>query len=77
MSAPRDTSPEAWARQFAAYRSMGPDARLQRAFELTEFVRALARDGIRAAHPEWPDARVDEELQCRRSDRREPVTPHR
>jgi len=72
MSAPRDTSPEAWARQLAAYRAMGPDGRLRRAFELTEFVRAIARDGIRAAHTDWPDARVDAELQRRSGLERSP-----
>lgn len=62
MPAPRDTSPETWARQIEAYRAMGPDARLRRAFELTEFVRGVARDGIRDAHPNWTDADIDAEL---------------
>ncbi|HJP88520.1 MAG TPA: hypothetical protein VJ850_05745 [Candidatus Limnocylindrales bacterium] len=66
MPAPRDTSRDFWARQVAAYRAMGPDARLRRAFELTEFVRAVARDAIRDTHPEWPSDQVDAELKRRR-----------
>ncbi|HUG29889.1 MAG TPA: hypothetical protein VMQ65_05180 [Candidatus Limnocylindria bacterium] len=73
MRAPRDTSPEAWSRQLDAYRRMGPDERLRRAFQMSEDVKALARDGIRHQHPDWPASRVDAELVQRlfgRPDRR-------
>ena len=62
MRAPRDTSPQIWARQLDAYRAMRPDERLRRALELSEDVRALARDGIRHAHPDWPELAVAAEL---------------
>lgn len=62
MPRPRDTSREIWARQLAAYRAMSPDERLRRAFQLSEDVKHLARDGIRHVHPDWPESRVEAEL---------------
>lgn len=50
---------------------MGPDARLRRAFELSDFVRAMARDGIREAHPDWTEPLVSAELARRRFGRPE------
>ena len=41
---------------------MGPDGRLRRAVQLSEDVKNLARDGIRHAHPDWPESRVETEL---------------
>ena len=65
MARPRDTSPDIWARQLEAYRAMGPEERLRRALQLSEDVKALARDGIRHAHPDWQDRQIDAELQRR------------
>jgi hypothetical protein len=62
MRPPRDTDTEIWRRQLSAYRAMGPQGRLRRAIELSEEVRELARAGIRAGHPDWPEARVGAEL---------------
>ena len=62
MRVPGDTSPDVWARQLAAYRAMRPAERLLRAFELSEDVKAFARDGIRHAHPGWPATKVEGEL---------------
>lgn len=62
MRPPRDTTPDAWARQVEAYRAIGPDGRLRLASELSEDVLAIARDGIRHAHPDWSDALIDAEL---------------
>ncbi len=59
---PRDTSADVWSRQLEAYREMGPEGRLRRALQLSEEVKALARDGIRHAHPDWPERQVDSEL---------------
>lgn len=53
MALPKDTSPDAWARQIAGIRAMSPQERLQLATSMSDDVRALARDGIRARHPEW------------------------
>lgn len=47
----RDTSPVAEARQIAFFRARSPGYRLAAAFDLTSFAVALARDGLRRAHP--------------------------
>lgn len=62
MPRPRDTSPDAWARQFEAYRSIGPEARLRLALEMSEDVRRLALAGIRHRHPDWPEAKAQAAL---------------
>lgn len=48
MRRPLDTSPEAHARQLAAYRAMRPEERLRLAGQLSDDIRSLARSGIRA-----------------------------
>ncbi len=48
----RDTSAAAEARQIALFRAQQPHERLVAAFDLTAFAVALARDGLRRAHPE-------------------------
>lgn len=48
----RDTSPEARAVQLAVYARMGPARRVELAFELSERMRELAVEGIRARSPE-------------------------
>ena len=58
----RDTSAEAAAIQYDAYRRMGPSGRFLIAAELTNAVRDLARAGIRSRHPDYSPERVDEEL---------------
>lgn len=62
MRAPRDTSSAMWKRQLEAYRAMSPGERLRRAAQLSEDVKALARSGIRHAHPDWPESSVEVEL---------------
>jgi hypothetical protein len=37
-------------------REMGPENRLKKAFELSEFARALTKRGLEALHPELPAA---------------------
>jgi len=39
-----------------ALRAMGPVARLKRAFELSEFTRALFREGLRKRFPSMSEA---------------------
>jgi hypothetical protein len=56
MVVPADTSPDAWARQIAGIRAMTPQERLRSAASMSDEVRALALDGIRARHPEWTTA---------------------
>lgn len=41
---------------------MSGEQRLLLAFEMTEFARELAREGIKREHPDWPESRVIREL---------------
>jgi hypothetical protein len=41
-----------------AYRRMGPEARARIALEMSEDVRRLTLEGIRARHPEYDDERA-------------------
>lgn len=53
---PADTSREAHEVQLAIYRRMSPEQKLQLAIRMSEEVREVAADGIRARHPEYgPD----------------------
>jgi hypothetical protein len=40
-------------------REMGPEKRLKKAFELTEFARALTRQGLERLHPSLPPAELN------------------
>ena len=51
-SRPLDTSPEAWSRYGEILERMGGDARLLAALELSDTVRTLRLEGLRARHPE-------------------------
>lgn len=57
-----DTSLAAQAVQLDIQRAMSGEQRILLAFEMSLFVRELAREGIRREHPEWPEARVAREL---------------
>lgn len=57
-----DTSSEVQRRQIEAYRSMSPDERTALAIEMSESMRTVATDGIRARHPEFDDRQVADEL---------------
>ena len=48
--------------QIDGYRRMTGEERLQIAFRLSRFVREVAREGIRAQHPEYSPAEVEAEL---------------
>ena len=52
---PHDTDPAAHAVQIQAYRRMGPEARVALAARMSEDVRLLALQGIRARHPEYDE----------------------
>ena len=51
-SRPLDTTPEAWAQHAAVLERMGGDARLLAALELSDAVRTLRLEGLRAREPE-------------------------
>jgi hypothetical protein len=55
---PRDTSPEAWKVLMDLISAMPPEARLQRAMELSSFVRQVGEAGYRQAHPDATDREV-------------------
>ncbi|REJ64687.1 MAG: hypothetical protein DWQ31_20575 [Planctomycetota bacterium] len=47
-------------RYLAVLRSMTPEERLRKAWELTETARMLMREGIRHRHPDLSEAEVHE-----------------
>jgi hypothetical protein len=50
---PVDTDAAAHEVQMGVYRRIGPEARVRIAFEMSEDVRRMTLDGIRARHPEY------------------------
>lgn len=64
MAPPKDTSPDAFARQFEALRSMGPGERLRLAAEMSDEVREIAEAGIRGRHPDYTDTEVADALEA-------------
>jgi len=55
MGKPAEMPPEAYRVYIQALRNMTPEQRLARAFELTEMVRALFRQGLRSRFPDLPE----------------------
>ncbi len=55
---PLDTDAGAHEAQLHAYRRMGPEARVRMAFEMSDDVRRMALDGIRARHPDYDADRL-------------------
>ena len=62
MTRPADTDPEAYQVQLAIYRKMSGGQRVALALELSGNVRAIARDGIRARHPDYSVTEVGDAL---------------
>lgn len=62
MRAASDTSAAAREVQIEAFRVMGPTQRAALAFEMSEEARAITAAGVRARHPEWAAADVDNAL---------------
>jgi hypothetical protein len=57
-----DTSAVAKAVQLDILRAMSAEQLMRLAFDMSDFVRELAKEGIRREHPDWPEARVAREL---------------
>lgn len=55
---PLDTRPEARDVHLQVLRGLGAERRLLLALELSRDLRAVARSGIRARHPEYDEAQV-------------------
>lgn len=53
-----DTTPEAYEVQVEVWRRMGGEGRVALAIRMSESARALARDGVRARHPEYDEEQV-------------------
>ncbi len=47
-----DTDPEVRRRQLAVYAAMTPDERIALSFQMSEAMRSITIEGIRARHPE-------------------------
>jgi hypothetical protein len=52
---PRDTTARAAAIASDLNRAAGPVKRFEQALELSDFLRELAKAGLRARHPEYSD----------------------
>ena len=57
-----DTSTAAQTVQLEILRAMPGEQLMRLAFEMSDFARELAKEGIRCEHPDWPEARVAREL---------------
>jgi hypothetical protein len=55
---PEDTSPEAWRILVGLYRRMSPQQKLERTFELSDFVRSFCEAGIRSQYPHASEREV-------------------
>ena len=55
---PDDTSPEAWRILVELYRNMSPKQRLERALELSDFLRSFCESGIRSQYPQASEREV-------------------
>lgn len=54
-----DTDPEAQEAQFAFWRRLGPEGRASLAAQMSDDVRTMAREGIRARHPDYTEAEAE------------------
>jgi hypothetical protein len=57
-----DTTPEARARQLEILRAMSGEQRMMLAYEMSMFMREIAKEGIRRDHPAWTEAQIAREL---------------
>jgi hypothetical protein len=58
----RDTSAAAFERHIDAFRAMTPGERVAMAAAMSDEIRALAEEGIRARHPAFTDTQVADSL---------------
>ena len=57
-----DTTPEARARQLEILRAMSGEQRMMLAYEMSMFMREIAKEGIRRDHSDWTEAQIAREL---------------
>jgi hypothetical protein len=61
-AAARDTTATARHAQLSVFRELGPIGRLEASFEMSEEMRRVLADGVRARHPEYDEAAVAQAL---------------
>jgi hypothetical protein len=59
------TPEEGLQKQIEGYRRMSPAERLQIAFDLYAWARALSQAGVRHQHPDWDERQVEAEVNRR------------
>ena len=62
LMAIRDTSPEIEAMQARIHERMTGEERLLMALEMSYWAHELAKQGLRDAHPDWPEEQVKREF---------------
>ncbi|MFZ2148876.1 MAG: hypothetical protein WAV28_16810 [Sedimentisphaerales bacterium] len=55
---PADTTVEAAGKLFEILRKLGPEARLEMAFEMSDNLRQIVEDGVRNRHPDFDEKKV-------------------
>jgi len=61
-SIPADTTLEAAKKQFEILRRLGPEVRLQMAFEMSDNLRQIVEDGVKHHHPDFDEKKVKLEV---------------
>jgi len=61
-SIPKDTSREAFLKQIEVLRDLGTSGRAAMALEFSRDLRQIVKDGVRHRHPDWDEARVQQEV---------------
>jgi len=55
---PADTTVEAVRKLFEILRKLGPEVRLEMAFEMSDNLRKIVEDGVRNRHPDFDEKKV-------------------
>ncbi len=61
-SIPKDTSREAFLKQIEVLRDLGTSGRAAMTLEFSRDLRQIVKDGVRHRHPDWDEARVQQEV---------------
>jgi hypothetical protein len=59
---PSDTTIEAAKRQFEIMRKLGPQRRIEMAFDMSNNLRDIVEAGVRMRHPDYDGTKVKEEV---------------
>jgi hypothetical protein len=59
---PADTTIEAARKQIEILRSMGPQARLKTAFELSDNLRSIVEESVRGRNPSYDEQQIKQEV---------------